>query len=95
MSVIQVSITIDTSLYDSDSDSLILICDASNAIKPSYRWTSSDHLEILDQNTSTIEVTVTPDSIQYNCTVTDSNGDTGFSTVFLDSNGQYEEYKYL
>ena len=76
----------------SDADSVVcvnstitLTCVATGATD--YKWTTSDHV-INNNNTDSITVTATPEAIQYTCTATDDDGNTGTATTTVASNGK-------
>ena len=63
---------------------ITLTCNAPNATN--FKWTTTgDYSGVTDNDT--IVVIATPKAIQYTCTVTDSKGTTGTSSVTVASNG--------
>ena len=53
-----------------------------------YTWTSScDNFNQSDHST-TITAIATSDPVKYTCTVNSSNGNHGYSTVYISSNGK-------
>ena len=68
------------------NSTITLTCVATGATD--YKWTTSNHV-INNNNTDSITVTATPEAIQYTCTATDDDGNTGRATTTVTSNGMY------
>ena len=68
------------------NQSIELTCQAKGVNVTSYRWTSPTFKQA-EVNTSII-VVATHDLVEYTCTVTDANGESGYSSVKVSSNGE-------
>ena len=64
-----------------------LTCHAPNAIQ--YNWTTTGDANYEPTDDDTIVVIATPKPIQYTCTATDGDGNTGRSSATVVSNGMF------
>ena len=70
-----------------------LTCHANDVNITAYKWTSSAFKEV--KVTASITIIATDDPVGYTCTVTDSNGDNGYSSVNISSNGKLMAFTYV
>ena len=76
--------------------SIELNCHANDTVNvTTYKWISSTFKQ--PQETASITVMATDDPVQYTCTVTDANGNIGYSSINISSNGELLPlfYKYM
>lgn len=66
--------------------SIELTCRANDANISTYKWTSTTFKQA--QETASITVIATADPVQYTCMVTDTDGNIGYSSVNISSNGE-------
>ena len=67
--------------------SIQLSCHANDANITTYKWTSPTFKQA--QQTASITVIATADPVQYTCIVTDTRGNSGYSSVNISSNGEF------
>ena len=66
--------------------SIELTCHANGVNITIYKWTSTTFKQA--QETASVTVMATADPVQYICMVTDTNGNNGYSSVNISSNGK-------
>ena len=84
-----VTITSNVTLHDGVicyNQPIELTCHASGINVTMYKWTSSKFSNL--ENSASITVIAKEDSVQYTCTVSDSNGDCGYFHVNVSSSGK-------
>ena len=81
-----VTITSNASSVVCVKSTITLTCQATGATQ--FKWTTSDHSEVINNNRNTITVTATNKHIQYMCTATDDKGSSGTSYSVVYSNGK-------
>ena len=69
------------------NQSIQLTCRAYSVNITQYRWTSTTFEQA--KETASITVVATHDPVEYKCTVTDANGESGYSSVNVSSNGEF------
>ena len=83
------SVTITTNVTDGIiclNKSVQLTCHANVVNIATYNWTSTKFTHA--EEAASITIIATDDPVGYTCTVTDTNGDTGYSSVNISSNGK-------
>ena len=68
------------------NQSIQLTCHANGTVVTHYNWTSTVFKQALE--TASITVVATHDPVEYKCMVTDINGESGYSSVNISSNGE-------
>lgn len=69
------------------SQSIQLTCHAYGINVTQYKWTSTKFKQAME--TASITVVATQDPVEYNCMVTNINGESGYSSVNISSNGEH------
>ena len=83
------SVTITTNVTDGIiclNKSVQLTCHANIINIATYNWTSTKFTHA--EEAASITIIATEDPVGYTCTVTDTDGDTGYSSVNISSNGK-------
>ena len=70
--------------------SVQLTCHAYGINVTQYKWTSTTFEQA--KETASIMVVATHDPVEYKCTVTGTNGESGYSSVTVSSNGEFTCY---
>ena len=68
------------------NQSIELTCEAKGVNVTSYKWTST--MFKVAKVTASVTVVATHDLVEYTCTVTDTKGESGYSSVKISSNGK-------
>ena len=74
------------------NQSIELTCQAKGVNVTSYKWTSTTFKQA--EVTASIIVMAKDDPVEYTCTVTDTNGESGHSSVIISSNGELIVHKF-
>ena len=70
-----------------------LTCHAYSVNVNQYNWTSTLFKQAIE--TVSITVVATHDPVEYKCVVTDINGDSGYSSINISSNGELNHVGYI
>ena len=74
------------------NQSIQLTCHANGTVVTHYNWTSTVFKQAME--TASITVVATHDPVEYKCMVTYINGESGYSSVNISSNGELNHIGY-